>query len=481
LQAYLALLQKANTFVVVHGLHQWVTAPPSWSVNEGRLVAFEGETLGEDSREPPDLLRFNGEENKLFKLLSLSKVNLGQVASFYDGNSPHRDCKWFDEASLDEVEGVRLGHLYPIPTAWAAMFLDYPNVRTALRRVQALIQSVAIDKVENFKLLAYSMTYACFLLPDSSEATSMLELDWKHLPHVKLNMAWRIKAWKAGKQASSRTEFNEGESADKQEDPPEEIDPFLALFGGDRQPRIIFPGPQTSRAPSWGSRPYGARVQLGWGQHPAHPTAMPFRHPTTKPTTASRGGARAGRNPTAQHGQGLPAAAQQILDIKSFMATMLRAQTDSQLVIAAASHTNMVAFHTATAQASAASGGKDARMTVAKTSILRACIGQVLAISQVYKEMEMEGATSETVARILRRLLQPVKNTLHKLNILVTPHLVLTVKNLSFSANGNKTHSGCTKGITIFVVPWKTQNVMNEEEEEHGGRDDSILSAIQEK
>jgi hypothetical protein len=197
---------------------------------------------------------------------------------------------------------------------------------------------------------------------------------------------------------------------------------------------------------------------------------MPFRPPTTKPTTTSRGGARAGGNPTAQHGQGLPAAAQQSLDIGAFMATMLQAQTDSQLAIAAASHTNMVAFHTAMVQASAASGGKDAWMTVAKTSILRACTGQVLAISfitlQVYKEMETEGATSETVGRILRRLLQPVQNTLYKLNILVTPHLVLTVKNLSFSANGNKTHSGCTKGITIFVVPWKTQDMMNKEEEE---------------
>ncbi len=72
---------------------------------------------------------------------------------------------------------MRLGCLIPIPTAWAAMFLDYPNVGTALRQVQALIRSVAINKLENFKLLAYSMTYACFLLPDLSEATSVLELD----------------------------------------------------------------------------------------------------------------------------------------------------------------------------------------------------------------------------------------------------------------------------------------------------------------
>ncbi len=77
LQAYLALLPKADTFVVVQGLHRWVTVPPSRSVNEGRLVAFEGETLREDSREPPDLLRFDGEENKLFKVLSLSKIDLG--------------------------------------------------------------------------------------------------------------------------------------------------------------------------------------------------------------------------------------------------------------------------------------------------------------------------------------------------------------------------------------------------------------------
>jgi hypothetical protein len=46
------------------------------------------------------------------------------------------------------------------------MFLDYPNVGTALRQVQALISLVAIEKVKNFKLLAYSMTYAGFLLPD---------------------------------------------------------------------------------------------------------------------------------------------------------------------------------------------------------------------------------------------------------------------------------------------------------------------------
>ena len=73
--------------------------------------------------------------------------------------------------------------------------------------------------------------------------------------------------------------------------------------------------------------------------------------------------------------------------------------------------------------------------------------------------METEGATTEAVGRILRRALQPMQNTLHKSNM-------LTVKNMAFSANGDKTHSGCTKGITIFAVPWKTQDTMNDKEEE---------------
>ena len=43
------------------------------------------------------------------------------------------------------------------------------------------------------------------------------------------------------------------------------------------------------------------------------------------------------------------------------------------------------------------------------------------------------------------------------------------IKNLSFSSNGDKTHAGCTKGITIFAVPWQSVEAMNEDaaEEEY--------------
>jgi hypothetical protein len=55
---------------------------------------------------------------------------------------------------------------------------------------------------------------------------------------------------------------------------------------------------------------------------------------------------------------------------------------------------------------------------------------------------------------------------------------VLTVKNLSFSFNGDNMHSGCTKGITIFAVPWKTQDAMNKEEEEEQCYNSSTLKTV---
>ena len=48
---------------------------------------------------------------------------------------------------------------------------------------------------------------------------------------------------------------------------------------------------------------------------------------------------------------------QPVLDIGAFMATMLQEQTEKQLAIVVVSHTNMVAFHTATAQAIATIAG----------------------------------------------------------------------------------------------------------------------------
>jgi hypothetical protein len=54
----------------------------------------------------------------------------------------------------------------------------------------------------------------------------------------------------------------------------------------------------------------------------------------------------------------------------------------------------------------------------------------------------------------------------------------LTVKNLSFSSNGDKTHSGCTKGITIFAVPWRSREAMNKDAAEEECFEASTLKAV---
>jgi hypothetical protein len=124
-QTYLALTPQANTFIVLHRLHRWTANPPSRSVNEGRLMAFEGETLGEEGHDPPDLMRFEEEEGQLFKQRSLKPIDLDRIANFYNGTFPKWDAAWFGEAEFDKEAGTRLGRLIPIPTAWAALFLDY--------------------------------------------------------------------------------------------------------------------------------------------------------------------------------------------------------------------------------------------------------------------------------------------------------------------------------------------------------------------
>jgi hypothetical protein len=177
-QAYLTLDLEVKTFLVVHGLRRWASTPPSRSSNEGHLVDFEGETL-QDAK-PPDLRRFEEDDDKLFELAPLAETVLSLVAQFYwiPGKD---DDKWFDKARSDKA-GLWISRLIPIPTGWAALFLDYPDLGTAFRRVTDLINSVAEEEVGSFKILAWQMAYACQLMPDSEESTSALAMDWKRLP-----------------------------------------------------------------------------------------------------------------------------------------------------------------------------------------------------------------------------------------------------------------------------------------------------------
>ncbi len=67
------------------------------------------------------------------------------------------------------------------------------------------------------------------------------------------------------------------------------------------------------------------------------------------------------------------------------------------------------------------------------------------------------------MGRILRKRLKPLPLTPYKTNIHITPQLIAMDKTFSFSSNGDKTYAGCTKSITIFVLPWCTAEAMDKD------------------
>jgi hypothetical protein len=147
------------------------------------------------------------------------------------------------------------------------------------------------------------------------------------------------------------------------------------------------------------------------------------------------------------------------LNVETLIRTLFADQTMAQVALATAQNSNLIAFHTATAQVlGSKSRDKDSKLTVAKKAILQACCEQAdsttFVAPTVYLDMEVEGGTSEAIGQILQKRLKAIPGSNHRTNIYITPQLVAMVKSLSFSSNGDKTHAGCTKGVTIFGTPW---------------------------
>jgi hypothetical protein len=162
------------------------------------------------------------------------------VTQFYQISGKNND-KWFDKAGFDET-GLCIGRLIPIPTRWAALFLDYPDLGTEFRRVTDLINSVAEEEVGNFKILVWQMAYACHLMPDLEESTSALAMDWKRLLRSKHLLRWRSEDWHQFDDGSGETDLDkEGKATTDNrmmppEDPPPPVDDFLSVFWGGSAP-----------------------------------------------------------------------------------------------------------------------------------------------------------------------------------------------------------------------------------------------------
>jgi hypothetical protein len=167
-----------------------------------------------------------------------------------------------------------------------------------------------------------------------------------------------------------------------------------------------------------------------------------------------------------------PAAVVPPYNLAAVIAAVMQAQTEA----ATANNANMIAFTTATAQALATSAGGDkaSKLTPAKKLILQACTGDgdspIFIPPPVFASLATEGGTSDAIGLTLRRMLQPDGlRSSHKTQLYVSPQLVQTIKTFNFLASGDKSYLNCTRGITIFAVPWRSYESMTEEaaEEEY--------------
>ena len=458
-QPYLTRIGGNAYFSVLYGLQRW---PQTSSVMDGLVVAFEGEV---DSEGIPAMFRLEEDEDSLFILTGLEDIEPGLISEFYHAKNSkgeyHRDDKFFDYAIASE-EGIWVPRMTPIPALWAPMFLDRPDMGTTCRRIEELIRGTDTSQRNIFEPVLAGVAHAC--LQSKGVRESYMGTEWRRIPRSKRNQEVITDLWAKAQPGQEAVAYEEAEIQgtnpppkndieSQQNDPPRRTAPdlsFSSLFpDGKKRKAIPIPRPKVATpVQATATRPKAGRRA---------PPTPPRRTARTQGTAAASG---APPLPVLGTAAGI--------DLATIITAIIQGQNENQLAIAAASNASMMAYHTATAQSLAAkSGDKDSKLTTMKKRILQACSGHgdtpQFAPAQVYVDMEVEGSTSEAVGRILRSLLQPRTRSINKPNVFVTPQLMQTVKSMNFSANGDKTYAGCTKGITIFATPWRSIEAMNED------------------
>jgi hypothetical protein len=93
-------------------------------------------------------------------LFPFAGVDLRKISQFYSNED--NDENFFDVGDHSLQNGHWVSRLIPIPMRWAALFVDYPPLGVAFCRVMDLINLVAADKADNFRILAWQVACACF-------------------------------------------------------------------------------------------------------------------------------------------------------------------------------------------------------------------------------------------------------------------------------------------------------------------------------
>ncbi len=315
-QTYLAILGASGNFSVLHGLQRWPTGMRS-SINNGRIIAFKGETVKDN--QPPNVWRFEVDDNNVFRLQGFAEIEPSRVASFY--HTPDKvDKNFYDEACPDD-KGLWIGSLIPILMMWAALFLDYLNMGTAFRWVEDHVKSVEKAKRHIFWLLVMSLGYACHQKAGSKDSTNALSMPWKRIPRSQQALVTMTKMWSngldgddsSGSDDRSKRMAPRGGAASTADD-------FDSMFGGGQRRPVYIPKTMLYQA----SKP--ALHRTGKMQGSAHEKAA-------EPPLAGVGTTF-----------GMPG-----MDFATVMSAILQGQNENQLAIATASSANMIAFQTATA------------------------------------------------------------------------------------------------------------------------------------
>jgi len=417
-------------------------------------LAFEGEVHTRTG--VPNLWRFDEPEEQIFRPLNLPPVSLSDTAIFY---AEEANSEYYHATVVPDAGGIgwalACGRLIPIPVKWAPVFLDYPDSGTSFCRLVDLINSVDGAERDKFIYLARRMAYACLSASEEEQPLSTMSSKWKRMVMSKATRTWATSAWSEQPPPDEADEDCPHAKAS-----PPTISDFSSVFGG--QARRMAVTALISNPPN--------RREMG---------TMP--NPRGSPKVAM------GIQRQVDRGSQMGTAARRVvatteLDIVTIIRTMMEAQSAANVAMSVASNTNMIAFHTAPAQALAAKNGdKDSKLTVTKKKFLQACCGHAdkdtFTTPGVYMDMDVEGGTTDALGRILQRWMKTIMGSPHKSNIYVTLQLVATIKSMSFAANGDKAHAGCTNGLTPFGTPWRSVEAMNEDTAKQGYFADSTLKS----
>jgi hypothetical protein len=278
------------------------------------------------------------------------------------------------------------------------MFLDYPDSGTAFCRLVDLVNLVNETKRGKFTYLAWSMAYTCLSASKKEHPVSTMSARWKRLVMSRITRTWATRVWTGQPPSDKAKEDCPITSASKQP-----INNFSSVFGGHvRRTAVTIPSGQ-GRPVS--SPPSGRNV----GPRPNPPPKAGSGTPTVATgLIGPRGGEppRGGPRPAAGSALGLTGRAASPPNgdttVVAIIRMMMEAQSAANVAMAVAANANMIAFHTATAQALAAKNGdKDSKLMVVKKSILQVCCGHAdkdtFETPVIYLDMDIEGGTTDAL------------------------------------------------------------------------------------